>query len=60
MKASAKQELLEKWLEEERTAHIKGWDFSHIHDRYKEEDELPWDFKTVIRKYLTEDMNLLD
>lgn len=60
MKASTKQELLEKWLEEERTAHIKGWDFSHIHNRYKEEDELPWDFKTVIKKYLTEDMTLLD
>ena len=26
------------WTKEEEAAHIHGWDFSHIHDRYSEED----------------------
>lgn len=55
-----KQELLYKWIAEEKVAHIKGWDFSHINDRYNEEDDLPWDLKDVIRKYLKENMFLLD
>ena len=34
-------------------------DFSHIHGRYSEEENLPWDFKTVINKYLKNNMKLL-
>ena len=30
----------EAWLEEERQAEIRGWDFSHIRDRYREEGDL--------------------
>ena len=41
-------------------AHIHGWDFSHIYGRYSEEENLPWDFRTVINKYLKNDMKLLD
>lgn len=55
-----KQELFDKWIEEEKIAHIQGWDFSHINDRYNEEDDLPWDLSDVIRKYLKENMFLLD
>ncbi|HIS63494.1 MAG TPA: methyltransferase domain-containing protein [Candidatus Scybalomonas excrementigallinarum] len=55
-----KKQLLKKWLEEEKTAHIKGWDFSHIHDRYEEENDLPWDYKDIIKKYLREEFCLLD
>ncbi|MBS5111321.1 MAG: methyltransferase domain-containing protein [Coprobacillus cateniformis] len=55
-----KEQLLNEWLKEEKVAHIKGWDFSHLQDRYVEEDQLPWDFYTVIKKYLTNDMQLLD
>ena len=40
-----KQALINQWLLEQEIAHIKGWDFSHIRGRYKEEDDLPWDFK---------------
>ena len=29
------------WEKEESIAHIKGWDFSHIHGRYEEENSLP-------------------
>ena len=41
-------------------AHIHGWDFSHIYGRYSEEENLPWDFRTVINKYLKNNMKLLD
>lgn len=60
MNTDTRQNLLRKWLEEEKAAQIKGWDFSHIRGRYREEDELPWDMYKVIKKYLREDMRLLD
>ena len=43
-----KQALINQWLLEQEIAHIKGWDFSHIRGRYKEEDDLPWDFENII------------
>lgn len=55
-----REKLLNEWLEEEKIAHIKGWNFSHIKDRYVEEDELPWDFYAIIKKYLNDEMRLLD
>ena len=47
-----KKDLVEKWLEEEQVAYIKGWDFSHIHGRYEEENDLPWNYSEIIKKYL--------
>ena len=44
-----KQALINQWLLEQEIAHIKGWDFSHIRGRYKEEDDLPWDFENIIK-----------
>ena len=55
-----KKKLKEEWLKEEKMAHIQGWDFSHIYGRYSEEENLPWDFRTVINKYLKNNMKLLD
>lgn len=55
-----REALRAQWLEEEKQAHIKGCDFSHIHDRYREEDELPWDMRATVLKYLKPDMRLLD
>lgn len=55
-----KQKLKEQWLEEESIAHIKGWDFSHIRDRYEEEDTLPWDYKSMIKQYLKPEHIILD
>ena len=55
-----KKKLKEEWLKEEKMAHIHGWDFSHIYGRYSEEENLLWDFRTVINKYLKNDMKLLD
>lgn len=53
-------ELRKEWEAEEKIAHIHGWDFSHIHDRYDEEEDLPWDYKTIIDEYLLPDMKLMD
>ena len=41
-------ELRIEWEAEEKIAHIHGWDFSHIHDRYEEEEDLPWNYKQII------------
>ena len=48
-----KKTLLNEWLHEQEIAHIKGWDFSHIRERYREEDDLPWDFESIIKSYLS-------
>lgn len=48
------------WKREESCAHIHGWDFSHIHGRYEEETDLPWDYGHEVRKYLTGAMDILD
>ena len=55
-----KEKLLETWLEEERCAHIKGWNFSHINDRYTEETDLPWNYQSMILQYLKPTDQLLD
>ena len=55
-----KQALLNQWLHEQEIDHIKGWDFSHIRGRYKEEDDLPWDFGKIIKSYLSDTDYLLD
>jgi len=55
-----REELYAVWKAEERVAHIHGWDFSHISERYSEQDTLPWDYREVIRQSLRPDMKLLD
>ena len=55
-----KTELKEIWKNEEKVAHIHGWDFSHIHGRYEEEMDLPWNYKKIIEQYINSDMNILD
>ncbi len=55
-----RKKLKREWLAEQEIAYIKGWDFSHIHGRYREGDDLPWDFKAIVREYLKDDMHLLD
>ena len=54
------KKLIENWLEEEKNAHIQGWDFSHIYGRYEEENDLPWDYKNIIKQYLKTEYKLLD
>ena len=55
-----REELWKVWLHEEEIAHIHGWDFSHIRGKYEEGNDLPWDYKETIKRYLTPDMKLLD
>lgn len=55
-----KNELIEKWLQEESVAHIRGWDFSHIEGRFEEENDLPWDYREIIERYITPESYLLD
>lgn len=54
------KKLIANWLEEEKNAHIQGWDFSHIHERYEEENDLPWNYKNIIKQYLKAEYKLLD
>lgn len=53
-------ELLTQWLAEEQAAHIHGWDFSHIYGRYEEDEDLPWDYSQVVRRYLRPEHHILD
>jgi hypothetical protein len=48
------------WKKEEEIAHIHGWDFSHIHGRYEEENDLPWDYEQIVRQHLNNSINLMD
>ncbi|SKC89321.1 methyltransferase domain-containing protein [Maledivibacter halophilus] len=50
--------LKQKWLLEENKK-FKGWDFSYLDGRL-EEEKLPWDYKSLISKYLNKDDMLLD
>ena len=53
-------ELIKRWKAEEEIAHIHGWDFSHIEGRYMEEDDLPWDYREEILRYLKPERRILD
>lgn len=53
-------ELRKEWEAEEKIAHIHGWDFSHIDDRYVEQEDLPWDYREIIDEYRTDDMKIMD
>jgi len=55
-----REELIKSWIGEECIAHIKGWNFSHIHGKYEEENDLPWDYKAVIQQYITSESKILD
>ena len=55
-----KAELYQVWLEEESIAHIKGWDFSHIDNKYEEETDFPWDYREVVQRYLSPEASILD
>lgn len=53
-----KEELL-KYLQEEEREVFKGWDFSYLKNRW-EDDELPWDYREIVLKYLNPNFKLLD
>ena len=51
-------ELKELWKKEEQ-ATFKGWDFSYLENRWDEE-ELPWNYEEILKKYLKPEYKLLD
>lgn len=53
-------DLIQSWKAEESLAHIHGWDFSHIAGRYAEEEDLPWDYRETVLRYLEPSMRILD
>ena len=53
-----KEQLLQYLLEEESKA-FSGWDFSYLDGRWDDE-ELPWDYKIIVKRYLKPELNLLD
>lgn len=55
-----KEYLRNIWKKEEEIAYIHGWDFSHIHDRYEVENDLPWNYEQIVRQYLDNSSNILD
>lgn len=55
-----KEYLKSIWKQEEEIAHIHGWDFSHIHGKYEEENDLPWDYEKIVLQYLKTDSNIMD
>lgn len=48
------------WKREEESAHIHGWDFSHIRGRYEEEADLPWNYEKLVRGYLKSSLDIMD
>lgn len=53
-----RNELIEYWLSEEKRT-FKGWDFTSI-DKYTIEEELPWEYRDFVIKYIKKDTTLLD
>ena len=46
------EQLRKEWKREEELAHIHGWDFSHIDGRYKDGEDVPWNYDAIVRSYL--------
>lgn len=53
------KKLKEIWRYEENSAHIQGWNFTHIKNRYRNY-ELPWNYEHIVRSYLNDKSSLLD
>lgn len=54
-----KLQLLKRYKEYENNAKMIGWDFSYLEDML-EEEVLPFDYITIVKKYLKPGMKLLD
>lgn len=52
--------LKDLWKQEEAAGHVHGWDFSHIHGRYEEEEDLPWNYRKIVNAYLKSDLMIMD
>lgn len=54
------EQFYEIWKAEEAIAHIHGWDFSHIEDRYEAQTDYPWDYRSAVLSHLRPEMQILD
>lgn len=52
------EQLKHNWLKEASKG-MQGWDFSYLEGRI-EEESLPWEYKEIVRKYLSSTDHLLD
>lgn len=52
------EQLKSIWKDEERFS-FKGWDFSHINDRFKGEN-LPWNYRKIVISYMSDEKVMLD
>ncbi|MFW6120036.1 MAG: class I SAM-dependent methyltransferase, partial [Petrotogales bacterium] len=50
----------EKLYNEGMNARFKGWDFSYLDNRMITVDEIPWNYRDIVKKYLTKATSLLD
>lgn len=48
----------ELWKKDEEMS-FKGWNFAYLNNRWKDE-ELPWNYENILRKYLNPEYSLLD
>lgn len=53
------QKLKKEWLATEKTAKIKGWNFTEIENEYKIINP-SWNYRQIIEQYLSEDTYVLD
>lgn len=53
-------DLLQHWLDTEREAQIRGWDFSPIAGEFREDDAFPWDYNNLISRYVRPTDRILD
>ncbi|MBR6524642.1 MAG: class I SAM-dependent methyltransferase [Clostridia bacterium] len=53
-------QLITQWKAEEACAHIRGWDFSHLEDRFWEDTDFGWDYRQEVLEHLDQDMRVLD
>lgn len=54
------EQLRNIWQQEEQAAHIHGWDFSHIHGKYEEEADLPWNYRALVKSCLNSALDIMD
>lgn len=50
--------LKDLWKKDEEMS-FKGWNFAYLNDRW-EDEELPWSYENILRKYLNQEYTLLD
>ena len=54
------KEEIARWKAEEEIAYIHGWDFSHIEDRYTQEEDYPWNYREAIQTVIQPQWKILD